>query len=209
MNIRHITLLLFTATVGSLHAQSASELDFLRQNYRKAIDRATKPLTETYVAELKKLLDRHTKAGKLDQALEVRKELEGISAPEPQAMAVAPDASDKPKKRISTSERKDIESWILNKTWRVAYPSGGGETLYFAKDGKAGRMTGDIVDAFMPAFKWTIEDDGTIKVGYGYPKLIRLTSPQGGTAVVVRKNDRLDCTITLTADVPELIKVVK
>ena len=63
------------------HAQAAEppELPRLRASYEAAVQRATKPLTESYRNELVKLRDTYTKAGKLPEAVAIASELDGIN----------------------------------------------------------------------------------------------------------------------------------
>lgn len=51
------------------------ELQTLRNSYQAAVIRTTKPLSETYLAELKKLRDQYTKNGKLDEASAAQTEI--------------------------------------------------------------------------------------------------------------------------------------
>lgn len=51
------------------------ELARLKTSYQAAVTKAVTPLTSTYRKELERLMDGFTRAGKLDQALQVKKEL--------------------------------------------------------------------------------------------------------------------------------------
>jgi hypothetical protein len=44
------------------------------------VDQATQPLRERYLADLKKLMEQATKAGKLDDALAIKNMMRGVSA---------------------------------------------------------------------------------------------------------------------------------
>ncbi len=54
------------------------ELARLKTGYQAAVTKAVSPLTATYRKELERLLDSFTRAGKLDQALQVKKEIESL-----------------------------------------------------------------------------------------------------------------------------------
>lgn len=74
---------LLLATVLSLSAGLAHAADpdlaKLQKSYDDAVKRAVDPITATYRAELQKLLDQHTKAGKLDAAVEVKAVLDDLT----------------------------------------------------------------------------------------------------------------------------------
>ncbi len=66
------------------------ELQTLRNSYQAAVIRTTKPLSETYLAELKKLRDQYTKNGKLDEASAAQTEITLITS-KLSAMASTPE----------------------------------------------------------------------------------------------------------------------
>jgi len=74
-----IHILLF-ALAASLHAEVPVELEKLNQSYTKAVEKATAPLRQTYMDELRKLQDSYTKSGNLDAAIEVRAVLVTLEA---------------------------------------------------------------------------------------------------------------------------------
>ena len=51
----------------------------LQSAYNQSIEAASKPIRERYLAEIKKLQEQSTKAGKLDDALALRREINRIS----------------------------------------------------------------------------------------------------------------------------------
>lgn len=55
------------------------ELEVLRNSYQTAVARSVKPLSETYLAELKKMRDTFTKSGKLDEANAVQAEITAMT----------------------------------------------------------------------------------------------------------------------------------
>lgn len=71
-------LFLCLLTVGSLHGSDTDELDKLRASYKTAVDKALKPLNQTYLDELEKLRGVYTRAGKLDAAVAAQAEIDAI-----------------------------------------------------------------------------------------------------------------------------------
>jgi len=72
------TKLVIAAIISSLavvHADEPQDLTILRDSYLRARERALSPLQEKYITELNSLKSRFTKNGKLDEAVEVDKEL--------------------------------------------------------------------------------------------------------------------------------------
>jgi hypothetical protein len=59
--------------------QEPAELQRLRLAYDAAAQRALKPVTETYLQELKRLKDSFARAGKLDEAVKVDAEVQAIT----------------------------------------------------------------------------------------------------------------------------------
>src|SRR5688572_1624465 len=110
MNTRRLLLLL---CLTAWHATQADpELDRLAASYQTAIDRATDPIRRSYEAELRKLLERQTKSGKLDAAIETKAALEKLTGkPEVVAGESQPAAI-----------TKDIMAFFVDKTW--AAPKG-------------------------------------------------------------------------------------
>ncbi len=75
-----VVLVFFSLVIrqGSCGAEPP-ELESLRNSYHVAEARVMKPVTETYVVELKKLRDQYTKSAKLDEATAVQAEITLIS----------------------------------------------------------------------------------------------------------------------------------
>ncbi len=65
------------------------DLGRLQKSYDEAKKRVLVPLQTTYQTELQKLLEQHTKAGKLDAAIEVKAELERLAEERSQPVSVA------------------------------------------------------------------------------------------------------------------------
>lgn len=71
------------------HGDEPKELEALRNSYNVAVARTMKPVSETYVVELKKLRDQFTKSAKLDEATAVQAEITLITE-QLNAMATSP-----------------------------------------------------------------------------------------------------------------------
>ncbi len=85
------TLLVFfsLSICQSSYGAEPPELEALRNSYNVAVARTMKPVSETYVVELKKLRDQYTKSAKLDEANAVQIEIKLITD-KLNAMAAAP-----------------------------------------------------------------------------------------------------------------------
>ncbi len=130
-------------------AGADAELDRLRVSYEGAVERAVAPLRETYKQELLKLMDRHTRAGNLDAALEVRRELQDLTG---EAFEQPGDGSS----AIGERPGKEVETYFVDKTWRT--PTGTNFT--FNKDGKGARQFGND----LTAFRWKLRGKDTVEV---------------------------------------------
>ena len=75
-----VTLLLAALVLPSTgqEAKVPDSLATLKTQYEKALERTTKPLRDQYRAELRKLLDQYTRAGRLDEANAVERELKAL-----------------------------------------------------------------------------------------------------------------------------------
>jgi len=196
-----LSLTLSTAIIASasLAQQPNDELARLHENYGKAIERATAPITATYITELKKLIEKHTKAGNLDAALAARTALEsvntvatsqapfdGAASTSPPVAAIQPAVTNAAgaQRKLSTADKKRIESYFAGKTWATFDADGNktNELQYFARNGTGARKVGDVVTT---ALKWKLMDDGTLNVTQsGYEKDISFTSAERATQVV-------------------------
>lgn len=162
----------------SFAQQTSTELGKLRENYTRAIERATSPIKSTYVLELKKLMERHTKAGNLDAALEVKAELEAVAEfdgtslrlsnpkvePVPPAGQPVPPASpSNPEgKRLTRSELKEIEKRFVNCLWVDVEREW--QMIFFRSDGTATRVQ-DSRTGKKQNFIWAIREDGVVTNG--------------------------------------------
>lgn len=84
-----LTLFSFIICQGACGAEPP-DLEALRNSYQAALVRTTKPLSETYLAELKKMRDQYTRNAKLDEANAVQKEITLITS-KLNAIAITPE----------------------------------------------------------------------------------------------------------------------
>ena len=117
-----------------------------QQAYLQQIQKAIKPIRERYLADLGKLQEQSTKAGKLDDAIALRKEIESVR---------------KEIELVSTEiGRASAQSFIGQWTSSTAATSNGG-TITIRGDGTAGHSpsgataTWDIQDKNV-VFKWNV-----------------------------------------------------
>eukprot|EP01031_Cornospumella_fuschlensis_P016739 gene16739-20473_t len=135
--------------LGARAAFADSELDRLKGSYQAAMERAMAPLQTAYERELVKLMERHTKAGNLTAALEVRTEIEQVTG-KPMVDPAAKPAS------TPVGKPKELEDYLVNRTWRT--PTG--TNFNFADKGKGSRQFGnDKTD-----FKWKKKGKNLVEV---------------------------------------------
>jgi hypothetical protein len=79
---QHATITLVGAfTSFAVISEGAESIKFpyeakrLKENHRQALDQGVKPLREKYLAELNRLLEKYTRAGKLEEALAIKNEM--------------------------------------------------------------------------------------------------------------------------------------
>lgn len=84
-------MLLLAACAAASGQNVRQELNGLRTQYENAVDRQVSPLREKYLSSLKLLKEKYTKAGDLESALLVDKELKSESASIGPASAKLPD----------------------------------------------------------------------------------------------------------------------
>lgn len=99
---------------------SDEELDRLRSGYEEASGRAIKPLRDTYLRELNKILQARTRSSDLAGALAVKNEIESVE------------------EEAGRTERDPIETCFVGRTW----VSRSGTAFTFAEDGRCIRETG-------------------------------------------------------------------
>lgn len=98
----------------------------LQKIQRDAIAKAVTPINEGYVRELRKLLERQTKAGKLDEAKVTMEEIGVITGKDESATA-------------STTSDKDFEKFVIGTTWKHV----AGSTVTFKKGGAGVKEEGN------------------------------------------------------------------
>lgn len=79
MKTKFSLVILLLSVVASLHGADTPEFDRLRDSYKAAMEKATKPINQTYLAELTKVRDMYTRAAKLDAANKVQSEIDAIA----------------------------------------------------------------------------------------------------------------------------------
>lgn len=113
-------------------------LTVLRDSWQSARERALRPIDQTYQAELKKLLDEFTRAGRLEDALAVKNELETVAAgeaPPADVAAAVPAPATAPEKEPrhlrDLTNFADYQRFFAGTLW----VSGTGPGISFAEDG--------------------------------------------------------------------------
>jgi hypothetical protein len=138
----------------------------LRSTYQELVERAAKPIRDRYVADLKRLLEQYTRAGKLDQALAIRHEIESMESRTPVD----------PGETVEQFQHKlEGTTWLWNDD-----PKG---KFIFLSDGQTKGWS---------KFKWTVtkpyvveSDKGTIEFDHG---LLKGTAHEvGGKGVIPLK----------------------
>jgi hypothetical protein len=93
-------------------------------------------------------------------------------------------AKDPPKGKISTADRRRIESYFVGKTWATVPQNGGKPELFFlSKNGTAARRNNYDGGITLNA-RWEFEDDGTVRmVGAGYLKSFTFLTAEDATMI--------------------------
>ena len=145
---------LFSFLLGAHSVFADAEMDRLKTSYEAAVERSVIPIRNTYEKELLKLMEKHTKAGNLTAALEVKAEIEKVtgkpvldpSAPKPTTTAI--------------TKPKILEQYFIGKTWR----SPTGTSFTFNENGTGDRQFGND----KTTFKWKQRGKDTVEaVGPG------------------------------------------
>lgn len=126
------TLLTLLCLSGIATAQESMPEDAarLKRGWQDARARAVEPLDAKYLQELEKLLQAHTKAGRLDAALAIRTELASIQS----ATAAANDVSGSSSEPSMTAS--DIEKQFVGKKWATEMWEGKWQIWDFQKTGE-------------------------------------------------------------------------
>jgi hypothetical protein len=167
-----IMLLGICATAAVALAIDAPEFDRLKTNHQAAMERATKPLIQSYLLELEKQRDAYARAAKLDAANAVQAEINAVK----QSMAVADQAKKIPPQApvnpppgttIIPAGRPLDTRWFAGKTWLT-----NAKTKWnFGRNGVGDKMRGkDKTETFT----WKVLDSGllelTVQAGAQAPK---------------------------------------
>lgn len=73
-------LLVLLLVQHQLLAVDTPALDRLQESYRSALEKATQPINQTYLAELAKLRDTYTREAMLEAAVKVQAEIDAVTA---------------------------------------------------------------------------------------------------------------------------------
>jgi hypothetical protein len=127
-------VILTTSHVGAQQAQLPDRVARLKDSYLAAIDRATQPLTATYLAELTKLKLEFTRSGDLQGALAIEAEINRLDAlQEPNASPIGTDAPSSAKRLKAFKSKEEFTQWLANTKWKAA----NGKGINFKADGKS------------------------------------------------------------------------
>jgi hypothetical protein len=110
-----------------VHGADTREFDRLQSGYKDALDRAIKPLTQTYIRELERMRDAFTREAKFDAANKVQAEIDAVrqstGQPANQPAVVSPTLA----KAATTAPTDDSAStpspkmpelrWIVGRSW--------------------------------------------------------------------------------------------
>jgi hypothetical protein len=137
--------LLLIVTEAPRASAAESEVARLKQNYEAAVERAVAPIKATYEKELRKVLERETKAGNLAAANETNAELEKLTGKAAQAApADGKSQIEKPKER-----------YFVKRTWATQ----GGTQFTFLEDGAGYRQFKDD----KKPLTWKITEAGLVE----------------------------------------------
>lgn len=73
-------LLVIGIAISGLSQTPKTELDLLKENYERAVERSTKTLTDQYKKELQKLLEKYSKRGDIKEVDRITSILKGFDA---------------------------------------------------------------------------------------------------------------------------------
>ena len=106
MKALRFPFLLVPLMAGIIHAQPARvEMNSLRTQYENAVDRQVTPLRDKYLASLKTLKEKYTKAGDLESAVLIDKELKSETG-----------NLDGPTSKLPLNE-SDLRAFLQKTTW--------------------------------------------------------------------------------------------
>jgi hypothetical protein len=151
MTAYYIPLILVAISITKTARAIDPDLERLKGSYAAAVAKATAPIQGTYEKELQKLLQAHTKAGRLDAAAEVMSELQSLGA-----VATAPSAAVPVGGSGATPNSND--RLFVGKSW---YSKAGSE-YHFNKDGTGYRLQKMDFDDKV-TFTWRQLPDGVVE----------------------------------------------
>jgi hypothetical protein len=135
--------LLFSCTVRA-ESEEPGALTRLRSSYDGAVQRAIKPLAETYVTELSKLQETSIKNGKLDDALKiaaeikiVKEKLQVVSTEVPAVSLLHPKQSEE---KLVTIAANDMNGFLIGSVKR-------GDSITLQYSGGLWKHNGNIASA--------------------------------------------------------------
>ncbi len=124
-NPHQIALALSAILAASAFADDPKELETTRSAYQQSVQRATEPLKTRYLADLARLRETFTRAGKLTEALAVDAEIKALSG---QSAGAASELGDAPKGTVVISARSDTGTSLgpakKGQKFRVQYVDG-------------------------------------------------------------------------------------
>lgn len=155
--MKHIVTLLLTVLplAAVLHAGEAPEFDRLRANYQAAIERATKPLTQSYLIELEKQRGSYARASKLDAANVVQAEINAIKQDAASAELARKLQAKSPPSQDSTAAPQP--HWFAGKTWLTDQKT----KWSFNRKGTGEKVRGHDTIAM---FTWKLLDSGNLEL---------------------------------------------
>lgn len=186
--------IVLTAVFTNLHLVAANppqEFAALQRNYRAAVDRATKPLQNTYLAELERLKQKYTRESKLEEALFISQEIEAIKGASSTEVTAQPAPVPQTGKKITASEKLQIEKAVTQTLWEVA---GARDFWWFDRRGKGVRQG----PSGTSPFTWTVNDLGEVcTVGGGDPRFISITDSTKGEMRIASAGGERKAAITI------------
>jgi hypothetical protein len=143
------------STAAALRAADAPEFDRIRANYLAAIDRVTKPITQSYLIELERQRDAYARASKLEPANAVQAEIDVIK----QALATAEAAKKLPLNSPTNKETNAAPQlhWFAGKTWLTDAKT----KWTFNRNGTGDKVRGNDKIAI---FTWKLLPSGNVEL---------------------------------------------
>ena len=154
--MKHVfSLALFFGIPFTLRAVDSPEFDRLRASYNAAIERATNPITKTYLVELEKQRDAYARATRLEAANVVQAEIDAIKQAGAAAQAAGTSATKEPV--TSAASAAPPLHWFAGKTWLTDANT----KWTFSRNGSGERVRGKDKIAI---FTWKVLDNGILEL---------------------------------------------